>query len=156
MRHFVVTLLLAVVTATQAWAAGATAVYIWMKDGSKTVLQLSEKPVMTFGQEEMRVTTTNTVVSFAFDQLKNITYRDVTDGVDALKDGERAFCYDGQTMTFRAGDEALKVMVVRLDGAKVRQLSVRPMESVTIAADELPRGNYVVVVNGVTYKIQKP
>lgn len=143
--------------ASMAKAAAYSNVYIWMRDGSKTVLQLSEKPKMTFSDNEMTVTSKSTVVSFPYSQLKDITYRDANeDAVNSIADGQHTFLFDGQSMTFIAGEEPLKVMVLRIDGIKVRQLSVKPNVKVMVPAHDLPKGNYVVVVNGVTYKIQKP
>lgn len=138
------------------WAAKPTAMYIWMKDGSKTIFQLSEKPRLTFNDEEMTVVTAETSITLPYQQLKNITYQDVTVGLKDIGRGEKAFIYDGKNLAFKASDKALKVMIVSTNGTAVRQLTVRPNESVMIPSSRLPKGSYVVVVNGLTYKIVKP
>jgi len=148
-------LLLTMMISMAGWAAKPTTMYIWMKDGSKTIFQLSEKPRLTFTDEEMTVRTTETSITLPYQQLKNITYQDVSVSIKNVNRGEKAFIFDGQNLAFTASDKALKVMIVRTDGATVRQLTVRPNESATIPSSKLPKGNYVVVVNGVTYKIMK-
>lgn len=155
MKKLIFTLLFSIASSTLMMAE-PTSVYIWMRDGSKTILKLSEHPQMTFDKDEMTVKTSQTTMSFPYAMLKDITYRDFTVGVEDVQQGERTFLYDGQTLTFKAGAERLKAVIVSMDGKMLRQLNVRPGEKESILANELPKGTCVVVVNGVTYKILKP
>lgn len=155
MKNLLLVLMLAVVFTAQAQITTPTDMYISMKDGTKTVLQLNEKPRLSFNQNEMTVTTKKAVLSFPYNMLQNITYSDVLDGLNDAQNGDRTFVFDGQSLSFNAGTEGLKVMIFGLDGTKVRYVNVKPMGSETIPADQLPKGKYVVVVNGITYKIAK-
>lgn len=158
MKRFVLTLLLGVVAMAEGLSAGTNpvSVFIWLKDGQKTVLQLSEKPKMTFSEDDMKVTTRDAVVYFPYDQLKSITYGDATTGVEGWSQKERTFVFDGESLTFQAGSTPLKVLIMRLDGVMIRNLNVQANKRVNIASSKLPKGSYAVVVNGVTYKIVKP
>jgi len=145
----------AMIMSLACWAV-PNSVYIWMKDGSKTVFHLSEKPHLTFNAEEMTVATDKTTIILPYRQLKNITYKDEPDGLKGIANNQHTFKYDGKTLTFKAGAETLKAIVLKTDGVRVLQITVQPNESTTIAADKLPKGSYAVVVNGITYKIMKP
>lgn len=155
MKHLFLTFLLTFVTTAQVLATGPTDVYIWMKDGTKTVLQLNEKPQLTFNDVEMMVTTNGTTVSFPYQLLKNITYKDYTVGIQSSELDRETFVYNAEGLSFRANAKSLKVMIVSTDGTLVRQFNVRPGESTTVPTAALPKGTYVVSVNGVTYKILK-
>lgn len=155
MKRLTITLLLMLSYATLL-TANPTSVFIWMKDGSKTVFLLSEKPLMTFDDDEMMVQTNATTICLPYGQLKNITYKDGTDDDGISEQHQRSFVYDGQRLEFQAGTTPLKVLLVSTDGKMLRQLSLKASEHASIPADNLPAGSYAVVVNGVTYKILKP
>ena len=136
--------------------AKPTTMYIWMKDGSKTIFQLTDKPRLTFSDSDMIVQTISTSITLPYNQLCDITYNDGSASIEGIKQEGKVFLYDGNDLTFKAGDETLKVMIIRLDGAMLHQLTVRPNDTATLPATTLPKGSYAVVVNGITYKIVKP
>lgn len=135
--------------------ANPTTMFVWMKDGSKSVFQLSEKPRLSFNDKEMTIKTPGTSIVLPYEQLANITYQDFALDVNDSQ-GDKTFAYDGDNLSFTAFDKALKVTIIRTDGVLVRNLRVQPNENVKISASELPQGSYVVVINGITYKIMKP
>lgn len=155
MKHLIITFLLTITTAMQALATGPINMYIWMKDGSNTVLQLSEKPQLTFNDVEMTVTTKATSVSFPYNQLQNITYKDFTTDITSETIDKESFVYNAEGLLFKANSQSVKVMIVSIDGTWVRQFNIRPNESATVPSSALPKGTYVVAVNGITYKIRK-
>ena len=79
-----------------------------MQDGSKIVLQLSDKPQLTFSYEEMTVATKAASVSFPYQGLKNITYKDFTVDIKDADTDEKDFDdvdynYSGYTFKMPCG-----------------------------------------------------
>lgn len=138
--------------------AEATKMYIWTKDGNKTTLPLIEKPRLSFTADEMSVTTSATSISLPFAQLDKITYSSQSDGiVPADTDDERqSFVIDDDgSFVFQANSTPLQVLVVSMNGILLKHFSIGIGDRETLPAAMLPTGNYMVVVNGVTYKIAK-
>lgn len=136
----------------------STKMYIWTKDGNKTAFPLAEKPRLSFTADEMSVATSATSLSLPFAQLDKITYSSQSEGIaPAEADDERQSFVIGDdgSFVFRAADTPLQVLVVSMNGMLLKHFAVGVGEWVTLPADMLLPGNYMVVVNGVTYKIAK-
>lgn len=133
--------------------------YIWTKDGSKTTLQLTEKPRLTFTANEMSVATTAASVELPFSQLDKITYSSSqSEGIGSVPadDGHQTFMVaDDGSFLFQADRTPLQVMVVSMSGALLKHFTLGVEGRVSLPAALLPGGSYLVVVNGITYKIMK-
>ena len=160
MKHHFQSLLLFVVALVGVLPlqAEATKMYIWTKDGNKTAFPLAEKPRLSFTADEMSVATSATSLSLPFAQLDKITYSSQSEGIaPAEADDERQSFVIGDdgSFVFRAADTPLQVLVVSMNGMLLKHFAIGVGEWKTLPADMLLPGNYMVVVNGVTYKIAK-
>lgn len=135
-----------------------TKMYIWTKDGNKTTLPLSDKPQLSFTADEMSVSTSDLSISLPFAKLDKITYSSQDESaVPEVRDDERqSFVIDDDgSFVFQADSTPLYVLVTSTNGMLLKHFIVGAGEWKTIPAEMLPSGNYMVVVNGVTYKIAK-
>ena len=151
-------LLVAAMAGLQPLLAESVEVCVWTKDGNRTTLMLSEKPRMTFTADAMSMITATTSLELPFSQLDKITYSSQSEGIaPAEEDDERQSFVIGDdgSFVFRAADTPLQVLVVSMNGMLLKHFAIGVGEWKTLPADMLLPGNYMVVVNGVTYKIAK-
>ena len=136
----------------------STKMYIWTKDGNKTTLTLSDKPQLSFTADEMSVSTSDLSISLPFAKLDKITYSSQGgNAVQEVADDERqSFVIDDDgSFVFQATDTPLHVLVMSTNGMLLKHFNIGIGQWETLPADILPAGDYIVVVNGVTYKIAK-
>ena len=129
-----ITLLLAVLSSTGAWAQEkAKGIVVWLNDGNKTEVLFSDMPEFTYADGYVTLKSNSTELSwpianlqrFTFEEITATDIRDITStGLDILSDDCNAYDLSG-----------------RLVRQNVKSLS------------ELPAGTYIVKAGSVTIKV---
>ena len=154
MRKLLTTLFL-VVLATVAWAQNAVAV--WQQDGKVAKFGFAEKPVVTYADNNLVITTTQTTVEYPIYLLRKISF-DVDWTVDAVEEvkADVQFSVRGGSLTVRGGEAGSQVYIYNLKGVKVGQYRLDSDGNATIPTENLSKDFYVVKSRSFTFKFRKP
>jgi len=127
---------------------------VWQKDGSKVVFDLKEKPKITY-EEEKVVITSSSIVEYDFRSIMKMTYEtESAVGIDAVTiNKEKSFTSNGETISFHPTDQDLSVKVVAMNGMLIKDFVVKQGSSASLALNSFSTNIYMIIVNGVTYKI---
>lgn len=129
---------------------------VWEKDGTKVAYALAEKPMVTFTETDMVITSQNVEVSYPMENLARFTYEDnATTGITNLQTGESPFVHEGGCLLFPALKANSTVSVYSLNGTLVFKKTVNQKGEYAFPLSSLNAGVYMVNVNGLTYKIVK-
>ena len=129
------TLLLAVLSSTGAWAEDkAPGIIVWLANGDKTEVLFSDMPELTYvdGYVTLRSNNPSTAISWPLETVKKLTFEDVSTGIGDIKDTGLDILSD-------------KMAVYDLSGKLVKQR----IKSLS----ELPKGTYIVKDGSVTFKV---
>lgn len=128
---------------------------IWHKDGSKVILNLEEKPKISYVGENVVIESSETI-ECKFKAIRKMTYGSdfVTDMESPISPKEKPFINEGKTITFLPADRDLRVKVVLVNGIVFKDFVVKKGESFSLHLDSFPTNIYMINVNGVTYKIK--
>lgn len=153
MRKLLTTLFL-VVLATVAWAQNAVAV--WQQDGKVAKFGFAEKPVVTYADNNLVITTTQTTVEYPIYLLRKISF-DVDWTVDAVEEvkADVQFSFRGGSLTVRGGEAGSQVYIYNLKGVKVGQYRLDSDGNATIPTESLGKDFYVVKSKSFTFKFRK-
>lgn len=128
---------------------------VWHKDGSRVAFSLSETPKISYLEEKVVITASSTV-EYDFQSIKKMTYgMEDADGINnPVINKKKPFVSNGETISFISADNDLRVKFVTLDGIVIKELLVKKGESSSFSLSSFPMNIYLIVVNGVTYKIK--
>lgn len=129
---------------------------IWLSDGSKTDIELSQQPQVQFENDKVMVTSSVLDMEYDAEEVLRFTYKEdessisegagLADGISTIKDGRLVFhgiTSADQVSVYSANGTRVPVSVVSTDG----QCSL-PLSS-------LPSGVYILKANGKTSKFTK-
>ena len=156
MRKLLTTLFL-VVLATVAWAQNAVAV--WQQDGKVAKFGFAEKPVVTYADNNLVITTTQTTVEYPIYLLRKISF-DVDWTVDAVEEVKAeplkpSLHLAPGEIAIQGAEPGSVVQVYSVKGLLVQSARVGADGSVTLSTTGLPASIYIVKTTKSTFKIVK-
>ena len=156
MRKLLTTLFL-VVLATVAWAQNAVAV--WQQDGKVAKFGFAEKPVVTYADNNLVITTTQTTVEYPIYLLRKISF-DVDWTVDAVEEVKAeplkpSLHLAPGEIAIQGAEPGSVVQVYSVKGQLVMSARVGADGSVTLSTTGLPASIYIVKTTKSTFKIVK-
>ena len=128
------------------------------EDGNNVVFSLGQRPRVSYKGEYVTFSCGHSELQYRFAAIKTIQYMETApDGIRRLQDEAQPmpFSTSGGSITFRADGKAQDVRIVGAGGDMKRRFTVGKGESVSISLTELPKGVYVISVNGVSYKFSR-
>ena len=137
----------------------STALVVTTKNGVQTTfVLLKEKPQARFVGNNLEVTTSEGVVSFALTDVQRFNYVNLpaTGIQEVAKKPETGFSYKDGTLVLSQLKAEAQVGIYTMDGKLVRQLQPRRAGTFRVDLSSLPGGVYVVKADTLTYKIIKP
>ena len=126
------TLLLAVLSSSGAWAQEA-GMSVWLTDGSKTEVLISDLPEITYEDGNVTLKSKQTELSWPIAELKRLTFENLQE------------------------DTAIKApdLDIRSDKLAVYDLNGRLIKQRVKSLSELPKGTYIVKDGSVTIKVMR-
>lgn len=132
-------------------ATDGKSLFVTFDDGQKVEFALATLPEVTFGNDQMTVSTTDTNASYELWKVKTFTYGTPT-GIDqATSDGK--FAIDGNRIVIDG--TANKVSVFALDGKAVQLSATTQGDKTVIYIDKLPKGVTIIKINNQAIKIAR-
>lgn len=132
-----------------------TSLIVWHKDGTQIILNLSEKPKISYVGETVVIESSERI-ELEFAAIKKMSYDPdhLTAIYEQRSSNEKPFRFEGTGITFIPSDKELHVKVIMLNGVVFKEYVVKKGEITTMAFDSFPANICLINVNGVTYKIK--
>ena len=130
---------------------------IHQKDGQQFSFGFSEKPVITYTENEMVLTTTRTTVKYPLSSIAKLTFPDTGTGVEetAADTDEAKISLDSYTVRISGAKSGQTVFVTDASGKTLSTYETDQDGSVTFSIADLPQGIYIIKSESLTCKILK-
>ena len=151
MRKLYTTLLLA----CSLMAGAQNAISIHQKDGKVANFAFSEKPIVTYADNQLVITTTKTSVQYPLYLLQKIDF-ELTDAtaVEQVKPDAKFRFTDG-TLYITGGAPGSQVVIYDMRGMTEGQYRIDDAGNAVISLQSLSKGLYIVKTNHFTFKFTK-
>lgn len=151
MRKLYTTLLLA----CSLMAGAQNAISIHQKDGKVANFAFSEKPVVTYADNQLVITTTKTSVQYPLYLLQKIDF-ELTDAtaIEQVKPDAKFRFTDG-ILYITGGAPGSQVVIYDMRGMTEGQYRIDDAGNAVISLQSLSKGLYIVKTNHFTFKFTK-
>ena len=151
MRKLYTTLLLA----CSLMAGAQNAISIHQKDGKVANFAFSEKPIVTYADNQLVITTTKTSVQYPLYMLQKIGFQ-LTDAtaIEQVKPDAKFRFTDG-TLYISGGTPGSQVYIYNMSGMTEGQYRIDDAGNAVISLQSLSKGLYIVKTNHFTFKFTK-
>lgn len=151
MRKLYTTLLLA----CSLMAGAQNAISIHQKDGKVANFAFSEKPIVTYADNQLVITTTKTSVQYPLYLLQKIDFAlSEATAVEQVKPDAKFRFTDG-TLYISGGTPGSQVYIYNMSGMTEGQYRIDDAGNAVIALQRLSKGHYIVKTSRFTFKITK-
>ena len=151
MRKLYTTLLLA----CSLMAGAQNAISIHQKDGKVANFAFSEKPIVTYADNQLVITTTKTSVQYPLYLLQKIDFAlSEATAVEQVKPDAKFRFTDG-TLYISGGTPGSQVYIYNMSGMTEGQYRIDDAGNAVIALQRLSKGHYIVKTNHFTFKFTK-
>ena len=132
-------------------AADGKSLFVSFNDGNKIEFALSTLPEVTFGNDQMTVTSTATTASYELKKVSTFTYGTTT-GVKQVEANNK-FAFEGDRIIVDGTNN--KVRVFALDGTAVTLSPILAGDKTIIPLEELTHGVYLIIINNKSIKVAR-
>lgn len=133
-----------------------TTLTIHQKDGEKFSFGFSEKPVVSFTDNDLIVKTANNEVSCSLANVAKFTFDAEETAVGEVKtDAEPSISLDEYTVMITGAKADEKVSLTGTDGKMLQSYKIGEDGSVSFSIAELPAGTYIISTSKIAIKILK-
>lgn len=145
-------LLLMAILILSGFANGQTqTLVLWHTDGSTTDVDLYTEPKIVFTDNSLLITSSVLDMEYAAEEIIRFTFKGKGTGIDTLNDDSDYLQQDGR-IVFHQISAADHVAIYRPNGIQVPVRLVKEGDSTVLSLSSLPKGAYVISVNGRTSK----
>lgn len=137
-------------------SAGAqNAITVHQKDGKVANFAFSEKPVVTYSDNQLVITTTKTSVQYPLYLLQKIDFAmSEATAVEQVKTDAK-FRFTDDTLYITGGDPGSLVYIYGMRGTTEGQYRIDDAGNAVITLHRLSKGYYIVKTNHFTFKFTK-
>lgn len=126
---------------------------VWMKNGEKVYVDLSEQPKTTFEDQYLVITGTQISVCYPLSQIVRYTYELPTTGIETTDDNTTHLSMRGDELIFQHLKPGTTIRVYAMDGTLVHAENAG-IDAVTIVSlTKFTSGVYIVKVGNESHKI---
>lgn len=156
MRKFICSLILLIVTSTLTVSAQNT-LTIHQKDGKVFGYGFSEKPVITYTETDLVLTTSKAVVEYPLSAVSKITFTDSETAVSEIQSETKSpiLQLDNYTVYISGAEASQLVSLIDTNGKVLSTFKTDANGSVSFSITELPEGIYIIKTKSLTCKISK-
>ena len=128
---------------------------IHQKDGGTFGYGFEDKPVITYTQSELVLTTAKVQISYPLASLSKFTFEDVETSVESVVEERASLSLSEDCVTIGGAVPESVVFVYGSDGKSVKSLATDADGNLTFSVGELADGVYVIKTESVSFKILK-
>lgn len=143
--------LLVALSCISAKAADGKSLFVSFNDGNKIEFALSTLPEVTFGNDQMTVTSTATTTSYELKKVSTFTYGTTT-GIKQVETNNK-FAFEGDRIIVEGTNN--KVRAFALDGTAVTLSPILAGDKTIIPLEELTHGVYLIIINNKSIKVAR-
>ncbi len=143
--------LLVALSCISAKAADGKSLFVSFYDGNKIEFALSTLPEVTFGNDQMTVTSTATTASYELKKVSTFTYGTTT-GIKQVETNNK-FAFEGDRIIVEGTNN--KVRAFALDGTAVTLSPILAGDKTIIPLEELTHGVYLIIINNKSIKVAR-
>ena len=132
-------------------AADGKSLFVSFNDGSKIEFALSTLPEVTFGNNQMTVTSTATTASYELKKVSTFTYGTTT-GIKQVEANNK-FAFEGDRIIVEGTNN--KVRAFALDGTAVTLSPILAGDKTIIPLEKLTHGVYLIIINNKSIKVAR-
>lgn len=131
---------------------------VHQQDGQITVFSFTEKPVVTYSDNELVLTTRKTAVQYPLYKLKKLTFDTAWDDPSRIEEQivNAKFRFQGNAIVVTGCKPGAQLMVFDLKGKKTCQLRTDDKGCATISLNGLRKQVYVMKTDHCSFKFRKP
>lgn len=156
MKKILLSLLL-IVCSTITWAEDIDALKLHLASGKQVVCLLEERPVVTFTNEEVVITTHMHEVRYLSNDVLKFTYVNFEeDGIHSPQLDQELIRLDGNNLSIYGIASDSPVSVYTADGVLVASVKADKSGTVSVVLPEQSGKVYVVKTSVANFKISKP
>jgi len=141
--------------ALNASAQNNATLVLWHADGTTTDVALYLKPRVVFDGDLVRITSTVLDMEYPKSNILRFSYTGKGSSISNPQ-SEASFTRDGDHLIFHGIRSTDKVAVYNSDGIRVPVQLSAASDGVTLSISSIPKGVYVLSVNGKTSKFVRP
>lgn len=148
--------LLFLIITVGAWAQNAVAIY--QTDGNVTKFDFTEKPVVTYSNNDLVLTTRSTSVQFPIYLLKKLAFESVWDSetvIEEVKASNVRYNFRDGSLYIAGGEPGALVSLFNLKGIKVCRYRLDAEGKATIPLQTLSKDVYVVKTGSLSFKFRQ-
>lgn len=139
------------------FAEDVNAMMLHLASGKQVICMLDEKPVVTFGADELILTTHMNKVSYQSTDVVKFTYLRVDPtGVSQVGMAQNMFSFNENTLSIAGAEPDTQISVYNVDGVLVASAMTNKKGAVTVTLPAQSGKVYVVKSSIANFKITKP
>ena len=143
--------LLVALSCISAKADDGKSLFVSFNDGNKIEFALSTLPEVTFGNDQMTMTSTATTASYELKKVSTFTYGTTT-GIKQVEANNK-FAFEGDRIIVDGTNN--KVRAFALDGTAVTLSPILAGDKTIIPLEELIHGVYLIIINNKSIKVAR-
>lgn len=147
-------LILLLMTCCSSWlsAQNTPVLVLWHTDGSTTDVELYLQPKVQFSDGKILITSTVLDMEYPASEIVRFTYKGGETSIDAPQE-VASFSKEGERIVFHGVKDPKQVAVFTATGMGVPVRVIDTGDGVALMLSSIPRGVFVLSVNGKNYKI---
>ena len=156
--QYLLLVLMSIVWTTSAYAGHESwNMVLTQKDGFNVVFSLTNKPLVTFSESVLIISTEHSDISYyELDEVQKITYEKVNPtALNNVKADESSFKLNGESIVFNTLKANSTIAVFTVGGEMLFNKTFEEAGEYVFPISELSTGVYLIYVNGSTFKIAK-
>ena len=154
MKKILASLTLYVMAATPSMGQSDVALVMWHPDGSTTDVELYTQPQVLFQNDSVFVTSPVADLKYAASDVLRFTYKGNGTGIESPK-MERNVTQENGQLVFNGVENMDDIALYTIDGMRVPVRLLQGDGNVFLPLNSIPKGMYVLNVNGKTSKFTK-
>lgn len=134
------------------------AIVVYQTDGKMAVFGFVEKPMITYSNNELVISTTRTSMQFPIPLLRKLSFgtADINTGIEEMEDDvETHFSFKSGTLSIEGGKPYSQVYIFNLSGIKVGQYKLDGDGRADIPTTQLGKDIFLVKTDHFSFKFRK-
>ena len=137
--------------ASAATAQNKTTLVLWHADGTSTDIALYLMPKVEFQDDNIRIISTVLDMEFPVSEILRFTYKGGENSIDAPQN-VASFSKTGEYLVFHGIKNIEQVSIYTITGVSIPAQIISVNDGVALILSSVPRGVFVLSVNGKNYK----
>ena len=128
---------------------------LWHADGTTTDVELYLRPRIEFTGDKVRISSTVLNMEYPKDDILRFTYKGEGTGISAPRQ-DADYSQEGDRLVFHGISSTDKVAIYNTSGVRVPVHLSATSDGIALPLSSLPKGAFILSVNGRTSKFVRP